>query len=99
MVWLWLTCCCGSLAVVDCGSLALVVLSHLWFTCGCGLLTGGGVLTVLLWLQVDAVFCLSFVMPGCTVHISEMDISGRTADRLLALEEQTVLARTLFLNL
>ena len=59
---------------------------------------------MLLLVQVDAVFCLSFVMPGCTVHISEMDVSGRTADRQLPLEEQKVLPctcirRTVLLNL
>ena len=42
----------------------------------------------LLAAEVDARLCLSFVMPGCTLHISDMSISERTADGQLPEDEQ-----------
>lgn len=44
----------------------------------------------LLAAQVDARLCLSFVMPGCTIHLSDKSPSERVAELHLPEEEQTV---------
>lgn len=43
----------------------------------------------LLSAEVDARFCLSFVMPGCAIHVSEMSVSDCTRDQQMPPEEQT----------
>jgi len=47
------------------------------------LIRDGGILTA----EVDARFCLTFVMPGCSIHISTMDVSARSEQRFCYLPE------------